>query len=77
MSTNKNRFARAWSAEMVQQSVFDFIRISFKIVGHMKFPPDLLSAKIAQTYNRSDVVNTDHLKEVLHAMLRLLLIMVR
>jgi len=40
-------------------------------------PPDLLSAKIAQTYNRSDVVNTDHLKEVLHAMLRLLFIMVR
>lgn len=67
----------AWAAEMVQQSVFNFIRISFMIAGHMKFPPDLLSAKIAQTYNRSDVVNTDHLKEVLHAMLRLLFIMVR
>jgi len=59
----------AWAAEMVRQSVFDFIRISFMI--------DLLSAKIAQAYNRCDVVNTDHLKEVLHAMLRLLFIMVR
>ena len=64
MSTNKNRFTLAWAAEMVEQNVFDFIRISFMIAGHTKFSPDLLFTRISQTYHHSDVFNTEDLKEV-------------
>ena len=42
----------------------DFLRVSFLIAGHTKFSPDLVFAKIAKTYNRSDVFNTE-LKSVI------------
>ncbi len=42
-----------------------FLRISFLIAGHTKFTPDLLFSKVAQTYNRNDVFNTEELKEVI------------
>ena len=41
-----------------------FIRI---LAGHTKFSPDLVFAKIAQTYNRSDVFCTEDLKQVIAA----------
>ena len=34
------------------------------IAGHTKFSPDLLFSKIAQTYNRSDVFNTEELRGI-------------
>ena len=52
---------------MVGQKRLDFIRISFLIAGHTKFSPDLVFAKIAQTYNRSDVFCTEDLKQVIAA----------
>ena len=64
-STNMNYYMMSWAYEMVQHKRVDFLRISFLIAGHTKFAPDLLFSKIAQTYNRSDVFNTDELKEVI------------
>ena len=52
---------------MVRQKRLDFIRISFLIAGHTKFSPDLVFAKLAQTYNRSDVLCTEYLKQVITA----------
>ena len=68
-ATNKNWYTMAWGLEMVQQSKLDFLRISFLIAGHTKFSPDIVFAKIAKTYNRSDVFNTQELSDVisLHA----------
>ena len=50
---------------MVQQQKLQFIRISFLLAGHTKFSPDLLFSKVAQSYNRSDVFNTDELKDII------------
>lgn len=55
-TTNKNWYTMAWASEMVQQGRLDFIRICFLIAGHTKFTPDILFSKIAQTYNKSDVL---------------------
>ena len=63
-STNKNFYTMAWAMELVQQDEIDFLRISFLIAGHTKFSPDLLFSKIAQTYNRSDVFNTEELGDI-------------
>ena len=54
---------------MVQHGKLDFLCVSFLIAGHTKFLPDLSFAKIAKDYNRSDVFNTQELKDViaLHA----------
>lgn len=57
-STNKHWYAMAWAMEMVQQGKLDFLRVSFLIAGHTKFSPDMTFAKIAKSYNRSDVFNT-------------------
>ena len=45
------------------------MRISFLIAGHTKFSPDLVFAKIAKSYNRNNVFNTEELKGIigLHA----------
>ena len=37
----------------------------FSIVSPTKFSPDFLFSKIAQSYNRSDVFNTDELKDII------------
>ena len=37
---------------------YTFLRVSL-LAGHTKFSPDLLFSKVAQSYNRSDVFNTD------------------
>ena len=66
-ATNKNWYTMAWAMEMVRQKRLDFIRISFLIAGHTKFSPDLVFARIAQTYNRSDVFCTEDLKQVIAA----------
>lgn len=68
-ATNKNWYMIAWALEMVQHGKLDFLRSSFLIAGHTKFSPDLSFAKIAKDYNRSDVFNTEELKDViaLHA----------
>ena len=66
-ATNKNWYTMAWALEMVRQKRLEFIRISFLIAGHTKFSPDLVFAKIAQTYNRSDVFCTEDLKQVIAA----------
>lgn len=58
-STNKNFYTMVWAMELIQQDVLHFIPISFLIAGHTKFSPDLLFSKIAQSYNQSDVINTD------------------
>lgn len=54
----------AWAMELVQRDEIDLLRISFLIAGHTKFSPDLLFSKIAQTYNRSDVFNTEELGDI-------------
>ena len=64
VSTNKNSYTMGWAAEMVQQKLLDFVRVSFMIAGHTKFSPDKLFSKIALTFNRSDVFTTDDLSEV-------------
>ena len=68
-ATNKNWYMMAWVLEMLQHGKLDFLRLSFLIAGHTKFSPDLVFAKIAKSYNRSDVFNTEELKGViaLHA----------
>ena len=66
-TTNKIWYTMGWALEMVGQKRLDFIRISFLIAGHTKFSPDLVFAKIAQTYNRSDVFCTEDLKQVIAA----------
>lgn len=63
--TNKNCFTMAWALEMVSQGKLQFVRISFLLAGHTKFAPDLIFAKIAQSYNRSDVFSTEDLAEVI------------
>lgn len=64
-STNKNYYLMSWAYEMVQQQRLQFFRVSFLLAGHTKFSPDLLFSKIAQSYNRSDVFNTDELKDII------------
>ena len=66
---NKNWYMMAWALEMLQHGKLDFLRLSFLIAGHTKFSLDLVFAKIAKSYNRSDVFNTEELKGViaLHA----------
>ena len=63
-STNKNFYSMAWAMELIQQDVIEFLCISFLIAGHTKFSPDLLFSKIAQTYNKSDVFNTEELGDI-------------
>ena len=63
-STNKNFYSMAWAMELIQQYEIEFLRMSFLIAGHTKFSPDLLFSKIAQTYNRSDVFNTEELGDI-------------
>lgn len=64
-STNKNYYLMSWAFEMVQQQKLKFLRVSFLLAGHTKFSPDLLFSKVAQSYNRSDVFNTDELKDII------------
>ena len=64
VSTNKNRYTMSWASEMVQQDVFEFIRISFMIAGHTKFAPDHLFARVSKSFNRSDVFTPEELKEI-------------
>ena len=64
-SINKNYFLMGWAHEMVRQKRLDFLRISFLIAGHTKFSPDLLFSRISQTYNHSDVFNTEELQEII------------
>lgn len=64
-STNKNYYLMSWAIEMVYQGKLQFFRISFLLSGHTKFSPDLLFSKIAQSYNRSDVFNTNELKDII------------
>ena len=64
-STNKNYYLMSWAHEMVQQDRLSFFRVSFLLAGHTKFSPDLLFSKVAKSYNRSDVFNTDELKDVI------------
>ena len=63
--TNKNWYTMAWALEMVVQKRLDLVRISFLIAGHTKSSPDLVFAKLAQTYNQSDVFCTEDLKQVI------------
>ena len=69
-STNKNFNAMAWMCEMVQQGRINFIRISFLLAGHTKFPPDLIFSKIAKSYNKSDVYSTSELEGACNHSLR-------
>ena len=55
----------AWAQEMVQQQKMDFVRVSFLIAGHTKFSPDIVFAKIAKSYNRSDIFNSEDLQNVI------------
>ena len=68
-ATNKNWYMMAWALQMLQHGKLDFLRLSFLIAGHTKFSPHLVFAKIAKSYNRSDVFKTEELKGViaLHA----------
>ena len=55
-------YMAGFSQELVQQGVCQqgvcsFFHISFMIAGHTKFNVDQLFAKIAITYNKSDVFN--------------------
>lgn len=50
---------------MVYQGKLQFFRISFLLAGYTKFSPDLLFSKIAQSYNCSDVLNTNELKDII------------
>lgn len=47
----------AWAWELVQQEKVDFLQVSFLIVGHTNFSPDLLFSKIAMTYNQWRIYN--------------------
>ena len=64
-STNKNYYLMSWAYKVIQQDKLNFLRVSFLIAGHTKFSPDLLFSKIAQSYNKSDVFNTNKLKNVI------------
>ena len=64
-ATNKNWYMMAWALEMLQHGRLDFLRVSFLIAGHTKFSPDLVFSKIAKSYNRSDVFNTEELKSII------------
>ena len=63
-STNKNYYLMSWAYEIVQQRKLQLLRVSFLLAGHTKFSPDILFSKIAKSYNRSDVFNTDELKDI-------------
>lgn len=52
----------SWAYKMLQQNKIDFLSLSFMIVGHTKFAPDLLFSQIAQSYNHSDVFTTEELE---------------
>lgn len=60
-STNKNFYVAAFCQVLVQQGVCSFFCLSFMIAGHTKFIVDQLFAKIAVTYNKSDVFNCQDL----------------
>ena len=63
-STNKNWYLVGWSSQMVQHGVLDIIRIPFLLTGHTKFVPDCVFASIANSYNRSDVFNSQALVDI-------------
>ena len=63
-SSNKNYYMAGFCQELVQQGVCSFFLLSFMIAGHTKFNVDRLFAKIAITYNRSDVFNCEDLAGV-------------
>jgi len=50
---------------LVDEEVFDDVRIRFMIPGHTKFSPDLLFSLISKTYNEQDVFNTQQLLELI------------
>ena len=50
---------------MIQHERLSFFRVSFIIAGHTKFSPNLLFSRISQTYNKSDVFNTEELKDII------------
>ena len=52
---------------MLQHGKLDFLRVSFLNAGHTKFSPDFVfaHAKIAKGYNRSDIFNTEELRDVI------------
>ena len=54
----------AFCQELVQQNIFTFFRLSLMIAGHTKFNVDRLFSKIAISYNRSDVFNSDDMAAV-------------
>ena len=61
---HKHFYLMGWAYEMVLSRRVDLL-VSFLIVDHTKFSPDLLFSKIAKSYNRSDVFNTQELKEII------------
>ena len=57
-------YMAGFSQELVQQGVCSFFHLSFMIAGHTKFNVDQLFAKIAITYNKSDVFNCKDLASI-------------
>ena len=55
----------SWANEMVQQQKLQFLWVLFVLADHANFSPDVLFSKVAQSYNRSDVFNTDELKDII------------
>lgn len=53
----KYQYLMCLCMELVQQKVLDYFRVSFMVLGHTKFAPDLLFSRIASAYHKSDVFN--------------------
>lgn len=50
--------------EVVERGIFDYLRVSFMIVGHTKFAPDRAFAILAKNVYSSDVFNEQKLISV-------------
>lgn len=64
-ATNKNKYIMDYFFGLIDEGVFDDVRIRFMTPGHTKFPPDILFSLISKTYHLHDVFNTQQLLEII------------
>lgn len=55
--TNKSQFCFGGLGLLCAAGILDAVNVSFMVVGHTKFDPDLVANKIAQQYNKEDSFN--------------------
>eukprot|EP00171_Calliarthron_tuberculosum_P011397 IDg11397t1 len=64
--TNNSQFCFGGLGLLCATGILDAVNVSFMVVGHTKFDPDLVANKIAQQYNKEDSFNQAALLQHMH-----------